>query len=115
MNEFLYELGESLQGFGTGGYLIVSLIVLLETAVVIGQFVPGTFFLAFVGFLCFARVFDFNTMLLSIFVTHYLGEIGNYTLGRTKGRSIFHDDSRFFRPRFLNMAEERFRKSGGKI
>ncbi|MGI8905587.1 MAG: phosphatase PAP2 family protein [Candidatus Sumerlaeaceae bacterium] len=115
MNEFLYDLGESLQNFGTGGYLIVSLIVLLETAVVIGQFVPGTFFLAFVGFLCFAQVFDFSSMLLSIFVTHYLGEIGNYTLGRTKGRAIFQADSRFFRPRFLNAAEARFKKSGAKI
>jgi len=115
MEQLITDLGEALQNFGKGAYLVVSLVVLLETIVVIGQFVPGSVFLAFIGFLCYARVFDFTGMLLSVYASHYAGEMINYALGRKKGRSLFHEDSRFFKPRFLNMAEERFNEGGVRI
>jgi undecaprenyl-diphosphatase len=61
------------------------------------------------------QVFDFSNMLIAVWLAHLAGEIVNYALGRIKGRTLFHEDSRFFRPRFLEMAESRFQKSGARI
>lgn len=112
---FLQGVAASLQDFGTGAYLLVALLVFAETVVVIGQFIPGSVFLVFVGFLCYMQVFDLGGMLASVFISHYLGEALNYTLGRTKGRALFREESRFFRPALLEMTEKRFHAGGGRL
>jgi len=115
IESFVQDLAFSLEKFGTGAYLLVSLLVLFETIVVIGQFIPGSLFLILIGFLCFMRIFDFTAMTASVFFAHLAGEFINYALGRFKGRALFHDDSRFFKPRFLDMAQARFEASGAKL
>jgi undecaprenyl-diphosphatase len=112
---FFQDLALSLSNFGTGAYLIVSLLVLFETIVVVGQFIPGSLFLIMVGFLCYMRVFDFTGMAISVVLAHLAGEFVNYALGRFKGRSLFHEDSRFFKPKFLDMAQSRFEASGARL
>lgn len=111
----IQEIALSLQDFGTGAYFLVSLLVLAETIVGIGQFIPGSVFLVFVGFLCYMQVFDLGAMIASVFISHYLGEMVNYALGRTKGRALFREESRFFRPSLLEAAERQFHGGGGKI
>lgn len=115
MESFLQELALGLEKFGTGAYLIVFLVVLLETVVVLGQFLPGSLFLILVGFLCYMSVFDFSAMTASVLLAHLGGEFINYGIGRTKGRALFREESRFFKPRFLEMAESRFQSSGARL
>ena len=115
IENLIQELAFSLEKFGTGAYLLVSLGVLFETVVVLGQFIPGSLFLVLVGFLCYMGVFDFSAMMTSVILAHLAGEFINYGIGRYKGRSLFHEDSRFFKPRLLEMAESRFENSGAKL
>ncbi len=115
IENLIQELAFSLEKLGTGAYLLVTLVVLLETVVVIGQFIPGSIFLVLIGFLCYMRVFDFSAMMISVFLAHLAGEFANYGIGRYRGRALFHPDSRFFKPRFLDMAESRFQAGGAKL
>lgn len=108
-------IADYLERLGAGGYWVVSIIVLLETLVGIGHFIPGGIFLAFVGFLCYAQVFDFPEMLFAVFVGHFAGEISNYCIGRFKGRALFHENSKYLKPQYLNAAQQRFESGGAKI
>lgn len=115
MEQLIEEFGRALQKMGSGAYALMFFIVVLETIVVIGQFIPTSVLLIFVGFLCFAKVFDFWGMLFAVYIAHLLGEMVNYTLGRTRGRTLFTPESRFFKPRYLEMAEARFSRGGARI
>lgn len=115
VEKIVQELALSLEKFGTGAYLIVSLLVVLETLIVVGQFIPGSLFLVLVGFLCYMDVFDIYGMTVSAALARVGGELLNYALGRYKGRGLFQPDRRFLKPRYLDMAEARFQSSGPKL
>jgi undecaprenyl-diphosphatase len=115
IEHLVQELAFNLEKFGTGAYLIVTLLAILETLLLVGQFIPGSLFLVLVGFLCYMDVFDFWAMATSVMLARLGGEYINYALGRYRGRALFHPDSRFLKPRYLEMAEERFEKSGAKL
>lgn len=115
MPEFLQGLTDRLHSMGTGAYWVVAVIVYFETVIGFGQVIPGSVFLAFVGFLCYLQMFDFGDMLFAVFVAHFAGEVTNYLLGRLKGRALFHEESRWFRPALLDAAERRFMSGGAKI
>lgn len=115
VDQFFDNMASGLSRLGFGAYGVVALVVFLETLLVVGQFLPGAIFLAFVGFLCYLQAFDFESMLIVVFLAHYSGEIINYYLGRVKGRSLFTENSRYFRPSILAMAEEKFRAGGWRI
>jgi undecaprenyl-diphosphatase len=100
---------------GSAAYLLVFLLVLLETIILIGHFIPGGVFLAFVGFLAYLQVFDFGAMLTTVFVAHYLGEHGNYWLGRPRGRALFTADAKWLKLSYLDAAQRRFRSGGALI
>ncbi len=115
MPEFLQSLANHLQELGSAAYLLVFAVVLLETIILMGHFIPGGVFIAFVGFLCYLQVFDFAGMFLVVFLSHYLGEVLNYALGRTKGRTLFREDARWLKLTYLETAERRFRQGGPLI
>lgn len=115
IEQFIHTLALSLEKFGSGAYLLVSLVVLLETVVVIGQFIPGSLLLLMVGFLCYMRVFDFTGMLISVSVSHLAGEYINYALGKYRGRALFREGNRFFKPSLLALAESRFHQGGARL
>lgn len=115
MSHFFQDLGDYFQNMGFWGYWIVGLVVFLETLLVVGHFLPGALFLAFVGFLCYMQVFDFPQMLAVVFVMHVLGEMTNYYLGRVKGRSLFREDSRYLKPAMIESAEKLFSRGAARI
>ncbi len=115
IERFVEQLAFSLEKFGTGAYAIVTLLALLETLIVVGQFIPGSIFLVLVGFLCYMDVFEFYGMAISVILARVGGEYINYALGRYRGRAWFHPESRFLKPRFLEMAETRFAVSGANL
>lgn len=110
MPEFIESLTGYLQHLGLGAYWLIGLLVYLETVIVVGQFLPGSLVLALVGFLCYLQVFDFDAMLLVVFLCHYAGELTNYALGHTKGRALFRPESRYLKPSLLEAAEQRFHR-----
>ncbi len=112
MTDFIEQLGDFLTNLGTWGYFAVGLIVFLETVIVVGQFLPGSVFLAFVGFLCYAQVFDLPVMVFVILSAHYLGELVNYALGARKGRDFFSDHGLVLRRSLLEKVEAQLQRWG---
>lgn len=115
MPDFLQWIADRLESFGFGAYWVIGLVVYLETVIVVGQFLPGSLFVAFVGFLCYLQVFDFEDMVVIVFLSHFAGELTNYYLGRTRGRALFSEGNRFLRPAMLDSAERMFGRGGAKI
>lgn len=115
VSDLIQLLTKSLSDLGSLIYLIAFLAVFAESVIVIGQFVPGTIFLAFLGFLCYLRIYDFLTMLIVAFLAHYAGEFLNYHLGRSRGSALFKPDSRFLKPSLLEKVGRRFESGGVKI
>jgi undecaprenyl-diphosphatase len=112
MTDIFDRVGELLTSLGTWGYVIVAVVVFFETVIAIGQFLPGSVFLAFVGFLCFVQIFDIETIAAIVFVAHYLGEISNYVIGWKKGRRLFTEDALIFRRNLLDAVENQLRRWG---
>jgi len=113
MSDFFEQLTALLTSLGTWGYLFVALVVFFETVIGVGQFLPGSVFLAFVGFLCYLQTFDLATMGAVVFFAHYLGEQTNYLLGRTKGRALFTEDALVLRRSLLDVVEAQLARWGG--
>ena len=104
-----------MQGLGSLAYVVIMLVVVVETIILVGHFVPGGVFIAFVGFLCYVQVFDFGSMFVLVFLAHYAGELTNYWLGHAKGRALFSPDARWLKLSYLDAAERQFARRGGLI
>lgn len=115
MHEFLKSLPAYLEPLGGWAYLIVAVIVFLETVIGIGQFLPGSVFLAFTGFLCYLGMFDMRVMFIGVFWGHYAGELLNYYLGRFHARLLFKPGSKYFKPEMLEATEKRITGGGVKL
>lgn len=110
------HLVDIIQVFGNWSYLVLFLIVFVETGVVIFPFLPGDSLL-FAG-AAFAAVGAFNIWLLVItfFVAAVLGDTVNYHIGRKVGTSIPPNSwlGRFVNQEKMDAAERFFNKHGGK-
>ncbi|MCX7626316.1 MAG: phosphatase PAP2 family protein [Candidatus Sumerlaeaceae bacterium] len=112
MSDFFGQLADILTSLGTWGYLLIALIVFFETVIAIGQFLPGSVLLAFVGFLCYLQTFDITAMFFVVFLAHYAGEQLNYFLGKIKGAGLFREDALVLRPSLLAIVEQQLQKWG---
>lgn len=112
MTDLFGQLADVLTSLGTWGYFFIALIVFFETVIGIGQFLPGSVLLAFVGFLCYLQTFDITSMFLVVFAAHYAGEQTNYFLGKTKGATLFREDALVLRPSLLEIVEKQLQKWG---
>ncbi len=112
MTDFFDRLAEALTSLGTWGYVLIVLVVFCETLIAVGQFLPGSVFLAFVGFLCYLQVFELGTTAFLVFLAHYLGEFTNYFIGLKKGRAFFKPDAMVFRQSLLEAVEKQLKRWG---
>ncbi len=110
------HLVDIIQMFGNWSYLVLFLIVFVETGVVIFPFLPGDSLL-FAG-AAFAAVGAFHIWLLVVtfFVAAVLGDTVNYHIGRKVGTSIPPNSwlGRFVNQEKMDAAEHFFNKHGGK-
>lgn len=112
MSDLFDQLADVLTSLGTWGYFLIALIVFFETVIGIGQFLPGSVLLAFVGFLCYLQTFDITFMFFVVFAAHYAGEQTNYFLGKAKGAALFREDALVLRPALLEIVEKQLQKWG---
>ena len=112
MPDFFDSILSVISSVGTWGYVLVALITVCETLIVVGQFLPGSVFLAFVGFLCYMQVFDLAITATIVGLSHYLGELLNYFIGREKGRGLFSPDARILKISFLEAVERQLARYG---
>jgi membrane-associated protein len=108
------HLNEIIQNFGIWTYLILFLIIFLETGVVITPFLPGDSLLFAAG--SFAALGSLNVWVLfiTLIFAAILGDTINYWIGHYIGPKAFSGNIRFLKKEYLDRTHEFYEKHGGK-
>lgn len=108
--------------FGIWTYVILFLIIFIETGIVVFPFLPGDSLLFIIGSLAAAGATislgaDFIWIISALLIAAaILGNTVNYFIGKTIGPKIFSkEETRFFNKKNLMRAHAMYEKYGGKI
>jgi membrane-associated protein len=99
----------------TGGYVALAIIVLIETGLMVGFFLPGDSLLVTAGL--FAAKGDLNIVLLNLLLMAcaIAGDATGYFIGRRLGPALFRrEDSLLFKKKHLIAAHDFYERHGGK-
>ena len=100
-----------------GGYIGLTLIVFVETGLLIGFFLPGDSLLVTAGLLAATGIVDLNILVLNLLLipAAIIGDAVGYWIGRRAGRPLFdRPDSRFFKRKHLLQTQAFYERHGGK-
>ncbi len=102
--------------YGALTYIILFLIIFIETGLIVMPFLPGDSLLFACGALAATDGSPLNVFLLFIimFVAAVLGDTVNYSIGNYVGPKVFKRDYRFFKREYLLKTEAFYEKYGGK-
>jgi membrane-associated protein len=103
-----------IQDFGMWSYLILFVVIFIETGLVFTPFLPGDSLLFAAG--AFAAVGAFNPILLFVLmaVAAILGDTANYWIGHALGPKVFAGKIRFLKVEYLEKTQAFYEKYGGK-
>jgi membrane-associated protein len=110
------HLTEITSNYGTWTYLILFLVIFVETGVVVMPFLPGDSLLFAAGALAANPASELNVVLMMVllFIAAVLGDTLNYTIGDTIGPRVFRRDYRFIKRAHLLRTQEFYDRHGGK-
>ena len=108
------HLGLLIQQYGIWVYLILFLVVFLETGVVVTPFLPGDSLLFVAG--TFAGLGSLDPLLLfgTLSVAAVLGDTVNYWIGYHMGPRVFREKRRLLKKEYLDRSEKFYERHGGK-
>ena len=103
-----------IRDFGVWSYLILFVVIFIETGLVITPFLPGDSLLFAAG--AFAAAGAFNPVLLFalLAVAAVLGDTANYWIGHSIGPKVFTGNVRFLKKEYLDKTQAFYEKHGGK-
>jgi len=103
-----------IQDFGVWSYLILFIVIFIETGLVVTPFLPGDSLLFAAG--AFAAAGAFNPVLLFVLlaVAAVLGDTANYWIGHSIGPKVFTGNVRFLKKEYLEKTQAFYEKHGGK-
>ena len=116
--DFILNVDKHLETFvtnyGTWVYVLLFMIIFVETGVVVMPFLPGDSLLFVVGAMCGVGLMSFPLVVCLLFVAAVLGDQCNYTVGRYIGPKVFQwEDSRWFNKKAFNQAHDFYERYGG--
>jgi membrane-associated protein len=108
------HLNAIIQNFGIWTYLILFLIIFLETGVVVTPFLPGDSLLFAAG--SFAALGSLNVWVLFVTLTlaAILGDTLNYWIGHYIGPRAFSGNVRFLKKEYIDRTHGFYERHGGK-
>ena len=116
--DFILHVDKHLEAFvatyGMWVYVLLFVIVFVETGVVVMPFLPGDSLLFVVGAMCGAGFMDYHIAVPLLFVAAVLGDQCNFQLGRYFGPKVFQwENSRFFNKKAFDQAHGFYERYGG--
>lgn len=116
--DFILHVDKHLEAFvaayGTWVYVLLFVIVFVETGLVVMPFLPGDSLLFIVGALCGVGMMDFPLSCGVLLVAAVLGDQCNYHIGRYFGPKVFQwESSRFFNKKAFDQAHAFYERYGG--
>ncbi len=108
------HLSVVIENFGFWTYLLLFLVIFVETGIVVMPFLPGDSLLFAAG--TFAALGSLNVvwLLLLLSVAAILGDTVNYWIGHYVGPRVFQEKIRFVKREHLERTHEFYEKHGGK-
>ena len=108
------HLAEIISTYGIWTYLILFLIIFMETGLVVTPFLPGDSLLFAAG--TFASLGVLNVWVLFILLSFaaILGDTVNYWIGHFIGEKAFSGNSRFLKKEYLDRTHDFYERHGGK-
>jgi membrane-associated protein len=107
-------LNSVIQQYGVWTYLLLFVIVFLETGVVVTPFLPGDSLLFAAGAFAAAGALEVGWVFGLLFVAAVLGDTVNYRIGYSVGPRAFHGQNRFFKREHLERTHQFYERHGGK-
>lgn len=95
-------------------YLILFVVVFLETGVVVTPFLPGDSLLFAAGAFAATGALEVGWVFVLLFVAAVLGDTVNYRIGYGLGPRAFHGQNRFFKREHLERTHQFYERHGGK-
>ena len=116
--DFILHVDKHLEAFvttyGMWVYVLLFVIVFVETGVVVMPFLPGDSLMFVVGAMCGAGFMDYHIAVPLLFVAAVLGDQCNFQLGRYFGPKVFQwENSRFFNKKAFDQAHGFYERYGG--
>ncbi|MGD9835695.1 MAG: DedA family protein [Piscinibacter sp.] len=100
--------------YGTWVYLLLFMIIFVETGVVVMPFLPGDSLLFVVGALAGAGLMNYPLAMVLLTAAAILGDQCNYSIGRYFGPKVFQwENTRFFNKNAFDQAHAFYEKHGG--
>lgn len=100
--------------YGTWVYVLLFVIIFVETGVVVMPFLPGDSLLFVVGALAGAGLMNYPLAMALLTAAAILGDQCNYSIGRYFGPKVFQwENTRFFNKNAFNQAHAFYEKHGG--
>ncbi len=108
------HLANFVAAYGTWVYLLLFVIIFVETGVVVMPFLPGDSLLFVVGALAGAGLMNYPLAMALLTAAAILGDQCNYSIGRYFGPKVFQwENTRFFNKNAFNQAHAFYEKHGG--
>jgi membrane-associated protein len=108
------KLKEMVLDYQNWTYLILFLIIFVETGLVVMPFLPGDSLLFVAGSLAAAGSLNVFYILILLFIAAFLGDTLNYTIGNFIGPKVFRRDYMLLKRAHLIKTQEFFEKHGPK-
>lgn len=103
-----------IQQYGVWTYLLLFLIVYIETGAVVMPFLPGDSLLFIAGALAATGPLEVGILIPLLIVAAILGDHTNYWIGHRVGGKFLTGEHRFVKKEYLEQAESFFAKHGAK-
>jgi membrane-associated protein len=107
-------LNDIIQQYGVWTYLILFVVVFLETGIVVTPFLPGDSLLFAAGAFAATGSLDVGWVFGLLFVAAVLGDTVNYRIGYSLGPRAFYGQNRFFKREHLDRTHQFYERHGGK-
>ncbi|MEN9843916.1 MAG: hypothetical protein RLZZ612_1745 [Pseudomonadota bacterium] len=116
--DFIFHIDQHLESFvqayGAWVYVLLFLIVFVETGVVVMPFLPGDSLLFIVGALAGVGLLNLPLAMVLLIIAAILGDQCNYSIGRWCGPKVFGwEQSRWFNRQAFDQAHAFYERHGG--
>ena len=95
-------------------YLVLFIIIFIETGLVVTPFLPGDSLLFAAGAVAASTSMNFWALLILMALAAILGDTANYWIGHYLGDKVFTTKSRWFKKEYLDRTHAFYEKHGGK-
>ncbi|KPL82328.1 hypothetical protein SE15_09035 [Thermanaerothrix daxensis] len=103
-----------IRSFGLWTYLILFVVIFIETGLVVTPFLPGDSLLFAAGAFAAKGSFNVSFLFFMLWLAAVLGDTVNYWIGHYVGPRVFRENVRWLKREYLERTQAFYEKHGGK-